>query len=57
MREPKWNIIEIMMKTGDEFSLDEKEYEKKTGSTLPKNKYYLEKICIGKIGQVKWIYS
>ena len=43
MPRPRLSKIEKMLQAGEEFSLTDKEYKKKTGLFLPKNSTYLEK--------------
>ena len=42
MRKPNFEKIISLLEANEEFSLTEKQYEKSTGSTLPKSDYYLK---------------
>lgn len=57
MGKPKLNEIERRLTYGDEFSLTDAQYEKRTGVALPKRKSYLEKdSAIAKLAK-KYGYS
>lgn len=43
MSKPKFDKLKKQFESGKEFSITEKEYLKKTGTTMPVGKYYLEK--------------
>ena len=43
MGKPKFDKLRKQFESGKEFSITEKEYLKKTGSTMPVGKYYIEK--------------
>lgn len=43
MKRPKLSSIDTLLSTGQDFSLTEKQYEKETSATMPKDFYYLRK--------------
>ena len=43
MSRPKFDKLKKQFESGKEFSITEKEYLKKTGTTMPVGKYYIEK--------------
>jgi len=40
-KQPKFDTLEKLFSTGKDFELTDAQYEKKTGTPLPKSSYYL----------------